>query len=211
MSNGRPHSGTAIVLVKMTCPTPALAANPAHGAQPPSEWITRFAHLVRPGGTVLDLACGLGRHTRLFQALNHVVTSVDKSHEAIQSIADIAETMEADIEAGPWPLAGRSFDAVVVTHYLWRPLWPLILASVKPGGILLYETFALGNEAYGKPSRPDFLLAPGELLQVCQGWTVAAYEHGVLRQPDRVVQRIAALRPAGSASASAPAPVALQA
>ncbi|MEG0052332.1 MAG: class I SAM-dependent methyltransferase [Comamonas sp.] len=188
----------------MICPTPAVAATPAHGAQAPSEWITRFAHLVRPGGTVLDLACGLGRHTRLFHASNHAVTSVDQSHEAIQSVANIANAIEADIEAGPWPLAGRSFDAVVVTNYLWRPLWPLILASVKPGGVLLYETFAQGNEAYGKPSRPDFLLAPGELLQVCQGWTVAAYEHGVLHQPDRVVQRIAAIRPAESATDPAP-------
>jgi hypothetical protein len=87
---------------------------------------------------------------------------------------------------------------VVVTNYLWRPLWPQILDSVAPGGVLLYETFGQGNEA-GKPSRPDFLLAPGELLQVCTGWQVVAYECGQLRQPDRVVQRIAAIRPAGSA------------
>ena len=169
--------------------------NAAHGAQAPSAWITRFAHLVRPQGTVLDLACGMGRHTRYFFASNHALTSVDKSQEATQSIADIAETITADIENGPWPLTGRSFDGVVITNYLWRPLWPQILDSVKPGGVLLYETFGQGNEAFGKPSRPDFLLAPGELLQVCAGWSIVAYEHGVLRQPDRVVQRIAAIKP----------------
>ncbi|MEG0938177.1 MAG: class I SAM-dependent methyltransferase [Comamonas sp.] len=169
--------------------------NAAHGAQAPSAWITRFAQLVRPQGTVLDLACGMGRHTRYFSTSNHVLTSVDKAQEATQSVADIAETITADIENAPWPLTGRSFDGVVITNYLWRPLWPQILDSVKPGGVLLYETFGQGNEAFGKPSRPDFLLAPGELLQVCAGWTIVAYEHGQLRQPDRVVQRIAAIKP----------------
>lgn len=180
-----------------------IAAN--HGAQAPSEWIARFAHLVRPRGQVLDLACGMGRHTRFFSALNHALTSIDKAPEATQSVADIAEVITADIENGPWPLQGSSFDAVVVTNYLWRPLWPQILASVKPGGVLLYETFGQGNEAYGKPSRPDFLLAPGELLQVCAGWTMVAYEHGLLRQPDRVVQRITAIRPEGTTTYPTPA------
>lgn len=145
----------------------------------------------------------MGRHTRYFSETNHALTSVDKSQEATQSIADIAETITADIENGPWPLTGRSFDGVVITNYLWRPLWPQILASVKPGGVLLYETFGQGNEAYGKPSRPDFLLLPGELLQVCAGWVIVAYEHGVLRQPDRVVQRIAAIKPADPAATTA--------
>ena len=186
----------------MTCTTspiaPPLPSN--HGAQAASDWITRFAHLVQPQGSVLDLACGMGRHTRFFHASNHALTSVDKAPEATQSIANIAEAITADIENGPWPLTGRSFDGVVITNYLWRPLWPQILASVKPGGVLLYETFGQGNEAYGKPSRPDFLLAPGELLQVCAGWTIVAYEHGLLRQPERVVQRIAAIKPADSAA-----------
>ncbi|GGH64534.1 SAM-dependent methyltransferase [Comamonas phosphati] len=181
----------------MTRPQPAEAsALPhTHGAQAPSEWIARFAHLVRPGGSVLDIACGLGRHMRLFHAQNHAVTGIDKSLVAIESAAILGEAIQADIENHPWPLAGRSFDGVVVTNYLWRPLWPQLLACVQPGGVLLYETFAQGNEAYGKPSRPDFLLAPGELLEVCRGWTVVAYEHGVLGLPDRVVQRIAAIRP----------------
>lgn len=201
-------TGTAIVFGKMTCNLlPQAPASPpsSHGAQAPSDWVSRFAHLVAPQGSVLDLACGMGRHTRFLSALNHTLTSVDKAPEATRSVADIAETITADIENNAWPLTGRSFDGVVVTNYLWRPLWPLILASVKPGGVLLYETFAQGNEAYGKPSRPDFLLAPGELLQVCAGWNIVAYEHGLLEQPARVVQRIAAIRPDGAAAPAVPA------
>ena len=189
--------------------TPALAPTlpSAHGAQAPSSWITRFAHLARPQGQVLDIACGLGRHMRLFHAQNHQVTGIDQAQAAIDAVANLGQAIQADIENGPWPLPGQQFDTVVVTNYLWRPLWSQILDSVKPGGLLLYETFAQGNEAFGKPSRPDFLLAPGELLKVCKGWTVVAYEHGQLRQPERVVQRIAALKP-GADSAH---PVLLQA
>lgn len=144
------------------------------------------------GGAVLDVACGLGRHMRWFHERNHPVTGVDRSQEAIESVAHLGEAIQADIESGPWPLTGRRFAGVVVTNYLWRPLWPQILASVAPGGVLLYETFADGNAAFGKPSRPDFLLKAGELLQVCSGWHIMAYEHGLLPQPDRMVQRIAA-------------------
>ena len=181
----------------MISSTPALAATlpDSHGAQAPSQWIARFAHLVRPQGQVLDIACGLGRHMRLFHAKNHDVTGIDKAQAAIDAVANLGPAIQADIENGPWPLPGQQFDAVVVTNYLWRPLWPQILDSVKPGGLLLYETFAQGNEAFGKPSRADFLLAPGELLQVCNGWQIIAYEHGQLRQPERVVQRIAAIKP----------------
>jgi hypothetical protein len=100
----------------------------------------------------------------------------------------------ADIEAGPWPLPGRRFDAVLVTNYLWRPLLPLIIDSVATGGVLLYETFADGQQTVGRPSRPDFLLQPGELLAACAGLHVVAYEHGFLPQPDRYVQRIVAIR-----------------
>lgn len=152
---------------------------------------------------MLDVACGLGRHMQLFHAQNHAVTGIDKAQDAIDSAANLGEAIQADIENHPWPLTTRNFDGVVVTNYLWRPLWAQILASVRPGGVLLYETFAQGNEAYGKPSRPDFLLAPGELLEVCRGWTVVAYEHGVLDQPDRVVQRIAAIRPGETEAAPA--------
>jgi SAM-dependent methyltransferase len=153
---------------------------------------------VPEGGTVLDVACGAGRHMRWFSERNHPVTGVDQAQAAIEAVAPMGEAIQADIENGPWPLPGRQFGAVVVTNYLWRPLWPALLDSVAPGGVLLYETFAQGNEAFGKPSRPDFLLAPGELLQSCAGWYIAAYEHGLLREPDRVVQRIAALRPDGT-------------
>ena len=186
----------------MISSTPALAATlpDSHGAQAPSQWIARFAHLVRPQGQVLDIACGLGRHMRLFHAKNHDVTGIDKAQAAIDAVANLGPAIQADIENGPWPLPGQQFDAVVVTNYLWRPLWPQILDSVKPGGLLLYETFAQGNEAFGKPSRADFLLAPGELLQVCNGWQIIAYEHGQLRQPERVVQRIAAIKPAAENS-----------
>ena len=186
----------------MISSTPALAATlpDSHGAQAPSQWIARFAHLVRPQGQVLDIACGLGRHMRMFHAKHNGVTGIDKAQAAIDAVANLGPAIQADIENDPWPLSGQQFDAVVVTNYLWRPLWPQILDSVKPGGLLLYETFAQGNEAFGKPSRADFLLAPGELLQVCNGWQIIAYEHGQLRQPERVVQRIAAIKPAAENS-----------
>ena len=163
----------------------------------PSAWITRFSPLIPAAAQVLDLACGQGRHARYLQAQGQRVTGVDRDGAALQALqADTAgEWLLADIENGPWPLDGRAFDAVVVTNYLWRPLWPHILGSVAPGGLLLYETFAQGNEAFGKPSRPDFLLAPGELLQACAGWHIVAYEHGQLGEPDCMVQHIAALRP----------------
>lgn len=144
---------------------------------------------------MLDLACGSGRHLRWLAANGHAMTGVDRDAAALTGLQGLGELVCADIEDGPWPLAERQFGAAVVTNYLWRPLWPQILNSVQPGGVLLYETFGLGNAAFGKPSRPDFLLAPGELLQVCAGWDVVAYECGQLRQPDRVVQRIAAIRP----------------
>lgn len=165
-----------------------------HTSAAPSAWIERWRHLLPAGCSVLDLACGSGRHLRWLATNGHAMTGVDRDAAALAGLQGLGELVCADIENGPWPLAGRQFGAVVVTNYLWRPLWPQILDSVQPGGVLLYETFAQGNAAFGKPSRPDFLLAPGELLQVCAGWNVVAYECGQLRQPDRVVQRIAAIR-----------------
>lgn len=167
---------------------------------PPSPWIQRWTHLLPPGSTVLDVACGAGRHLGWLQAHGLHATGVDRDAQALvlARLQGAGELLCADIENGPWPLQGRQFGAVVVTNYLWRPLWPALLESVAPGGVLLYETFAQGNAAFGKPARPDFLLAPGELLQVCAGWHIVAYEDGLLHDPDRRVQRIAALRPGGA-------------
>ncbi len=169
--------------------------SPMHGTEASSPWIQRWTHLVPANGTVLDLACGGGRHARWFAARGHKVTAVDRDAAALATLQGVAETLEADIENGPWPLPGRQFDAVVVTNYLWRPLFPQILAAVAPGGVLLHETFAAGNETVGKPSRPDFLLAPGELLRAYGAeLRVVAFEDGFLDPPPRFLQRIAAVR-----------------
>ena len=162
----------------------------------PSAWVQRWSHLVPHGARVLDVACGSGRHVRWFAQRGCNVTGVDRNALATQPLRDVAEIVNADIEGGPWPFAARRFDAVVVTNYLWRPRLPDIVASVAPGGILLYETFAVGNETVGKPSNPDFLLRPGELLQAAQGLRVVAFEDGFEASPARFVQRIVALREA---------------
>jgi SAM-dependent methyltransferase len=181
--------------------SPASPAPLAHGQEAPSSWVQRWSHLVPVRGTVLDLACGHGRHMKWFASQGHPVTGVDRSPEAIAVVAAWGEAIVADIENGPWPLmqAGqvRQFDAVVVTNYLWRALFPLILESLAPGGVLIYETFASGNETVGKPSRPDFLLQPGELLRAFAPLRVVAYEDGFMAQPERFVQRIAAVKPQG--------------
>ena len=167
-----------------------------HGAlQAPSPWIVRWSHLVPPAGAVLDVACGAGRHMRWFADRGHPTTGVDRSEDAVQAASRHGRVLKADIEGGPWPFEGQRFAAVVVTNYLWRPRLPDIVAAVAPGGALLYETFAVGNETVGKPSRADFLLQPGELLAACAGLRVVAYEDGFLPSPDRFVQRIAAVRP----------------
>ena len=165
-----------------------------HAGLPPSDWIRRWSHLVPAGASVLDLACGQGRHMRWFFERNHPVTGVDKALEAIESVAHMGQAICADIEAGPWPLPGRRFGCVVVTNYLWRPLLPTIVDSVAPGGLLLYETFAQGNESVGRPARAEFLLRPGELLRACESLRIVAYEDGFLDGPARFVQRIAAIR-----------------
>jgi SAM-dependent methyltransferase len=169
-----------------------------HGSEAPSPWIARWAHLVPAGGAVLDLACGRGRHLRWFHERGHPVTGVDRDAEALRGLP--GETLVADIENGPWPLAGRQFAAVVVTNYLWRPLFPRILQALAPGGVLLHETFAQGNETVGRPARPDFLLAAGELLRAYPGLRVVAFEDGFLDAPPRFVQRIAAVREGVAAS-----------
>ena len=172
-----------------------------HGTGNPSPWIVRWTHLVPADGDVLDLACGGGRHVRWFAERGHAVTAVDRDSAALDTLGSIAETVEADIENGPWPLGDRQFAAVIVTNDLWRPLFALIAASVAPGGVLLHETFTQGNETVGKPSRPDFLLAPGELLAAYGELRTVAYEDGFLDAPPRFVQRIAAVRQAGGPAA----------
>lgn len=164
-----------------------------------SPWIVRWSHLLEPGATVLDVACGSGRHLTWFAGRAHPVTGVDRDIAQARQAAPTVELIEADIENGPWPLRAkgkiRTFGAVVVTNYLWRPLMDTVLASVAPGGVLLYETFAIGNASVGRPSRPDFLLRSRELLGTCAALEVVAYEQGYLQDPPRFVQRIAAIRP----------------
>lgn len=183
--------------------SPAQAPS-AHGTEPPSAWVQRWATLMAPGTTVLDVACGHGRHMRWLAQRGHPVTGVDRSPEAIAAVAGLGRAVQADIENGPWPFVGEAFGAVVVTHYLWRPLLPTLVASVAPGGVLLYETFASGNETVGRPARPDFLLQPGELLQVCADLRVVAYEDGFCTGPERFVQRVAAVREPRASGAQPP-------
>ncbi len=141
---------------------------------------------------------------RWFAEQKHVVTGVDRATDAVASAARFGRAVLADIEAGPWPFAGQTFDAVIVSHYLWRPRLGDIVAAVAPAGVLLYETFAVGNETLGKPSRADFLLRPGELLTACASLRVVAYEDGFLPAPERFVQRIAAVRLPGTRPVAAP-------
>lgn len=165
-----------------------------HGNENPSAWLQRWAHLIAPGSTVLDVACGAGRHMRHLAARGHHVTGVDRNPEAVALAQTCGPVTCADIENGPWPFPGQTFGCVVVTNYLWRQLFPTLISSVAPGGLLIYETFAAGNETVGKPSRPDFLLQPGELLTATQGLRTVAYEDGFEASPDRFVQRIVAVR-----------------
>jgi SAM-dependent methyltransferase len=178
--------------------TSALACAHAAGPELASQWVQRWSHLVR--GTVLDVACGQGRHLRWFAQRGHAVVGVDHSESALADVQlpqACCETLLADLETGPWPLPGRRFGAVVVTNYLWRPLMPRLLESLDPGGVLIYETFTEGHARLGRPSRPEFLLAPGELLQMCSGLRIIAFEEGYEPasngRPARCVQRIVAM------------------
>ena len=174
-----------------------------HESLVPSIWVQRWSHLVPSGASVLDVACGSGRHVRWFAQRGCRVTAVDRDEAALQPLRGIADIHVADIEAGPWPLAGQCFDAVIVTNYLWRELLPAIIASVADGGVLIYETFARGNETVGKPSSPQFLLRPGELLAAAGELKVVAFEDGFCVDPDRFVQRLVAARDCGAALAPA--------
>lgn len=170
----------------------------AHAGAAPSPWVARFAGLVPAGGGVLDLACGAGRHVRLFLDRGHPVTAVDIDPSRLAALGDRAglEVIAADLEGGAkWPLGARRFAGIVVTNYLHRPLLPAIVDAVAPGGALIYETFAAGNERFGKPRNPGHLLRPGELLEAVRGrLEVVAYENLEIGEPHpAVVQRIAAV------------------
>lgn len=166
----------------------------------PSRWIVRWSHLIAPGGTVLDVACGGGRHLRWLAAQGFRVSGVDRDAAALEPLRGLGRLVVADVENGPWPFTGERFDAVVVTNYLWRPLLPALRDALAERGVLLYETFERGHEAFGRPSNPAFLLRPGELIEACAGLEIVAYESGRLDEPPRRVQRIAARR--GSAEAA---------
>lgn len=191
-----------------------------HGTEAVSVWVARWSHLVPrdvAGGRVLDVACGAGRHLLYFLRQNRSVAGIDINKLAIESIANQlsneelvrCQLIDADIENGAWPLPGAQFAGVMVTNYLWRPLLPMIASSVAEGGVLIYETFSAGNETVGKPSRPDFLLQPGELLAFCsrEKLRVIAYEDGFQSDPDRFMQRVVAVREKSSSNSPARYPV----
>jgi SAM-dependent methyltransferase len=173
-----------------------------------SVWISRFAPLI-PAGEVLDLACGAGRHSRLLAKLDHSVLAVDRNPESLTLAAgEGITTQQVDLESGDeksrWPFAQNRFAGIVVTNYLFRPLFDSIIAGLAPNGVLLYETFAEGNEQFGKPSNPDFLLKNGELLEMASkhGLRVVAYESGYVETPKpAMVQRICLIKSNGSLSA----------
>jgi SAM-dependent methyltransferase len=153
----------------------------------------RWAHLIPAQAHVLDVACGSGRHMQYLQTKGFHVLGVDRDENELNSAKSFGEVLCADVENAVWPLTECQFDAVVVTNYLWRPSFTDVLASLKPHGVLIYETFAQGNETVGKPSREEFLLGHGELLQMCQHMRIVAYEDVFLISPDRYVQRIVAV------------------
>ena len=166
---------------------------------PPSPWVARHVDRIPQSGLVLDLACGSGRHTRLLAGCGYWVLAVDRNPAALAGLQGLAgvETAALDLEGDDWPLAGQRFTGIVVTNYLWRPRLADLLASLTPGGVLIYETFMLGNEVFGKPSNPDFLLQPGELrtLVAAAGLREIAFEEGYTASPKPAVcQAICAVR-----------------
>ncbi len=197
---------------EMTSDSPADTRTPAHAGRVaeatrrnrrlgPSPWVARFADRVPEGAPVLDLACGPGRHTRLFLARGHPVTAVDRDPGQLDVPASPRLTaIEADLEAPDgWRPAAGAFGGVVVTNYLHRPLFPALIAALAPGGVLIYETFAQGNERHGRPRNPAFLLRPGELLDIVGRdgrLSVIAFEDIEVSRPRPArIQRICAVSP----------------
>lgn len=174
---------------------PTVPELPHQGLEP-SPWVARWIRLLQANSLVLDVACGFGRHSRLVVQHGHRVVAVDRSDEALASVASLpgVRVAQADIEGGGWPLIGQRFDAVIVTNYLHRPLFPVLLGSVAEAGLLIYETFAKGNERFGRPSNPDYLLEPGELYDVvCPSLRVLGYEDVYVDHPKAaMVQRVCA-------------------
>jgi SAM-dependent methyltransferase len=162
-----------------------------HGIEEPSAWVVRWAPLITHG-TVLDVACGSGRHAKYFLGRNLKVVAVDREPQVIPG----ASFVQADLEGGkPWPFAGEQFEGIVVTNYLHRSLFPRLLEALAPGGVLLYETFMLGNERFGRPSNPEFLLRPGELREAFGELTEMGFEEGAVASPKAaVIQRLCAVR-----------------
>lgn len=177
----------------------------------PSPWVERFYSGIKGNGQVLDVACGAGRHFPLGLASGKTITGIDRDLAKARQFSGSLNLLliEADLEDGsPFPLRGNRYDGVIVTNYLWRPILPEIVAAVADDGLLIYETFGVGQEKYGRPSNPDFLLQPGELIAAVSGrLSVVAYEHMTLRHPERVVQRIAAVGPQHRWAGTEPASV----
>lgn len=184
----------------MTYSNVAVAESVRHGADAPSPWVRRHLPSLPRGGRVLDLACGYGRHARMLAAAGFMVEAVDRDHEALDSLRDLPgiDVRECDLEGGDWPYFEEQFDAIVVTRYLYRPRLDTLASLLRPGGVIVYETFMAGHERYGKPSNPDFLLEPWELLRWAtrSGLQSLAFEQGFIAQPGpAVLQRMVARRP----------------
>jgi SAM-dependent methyltransferase len=167
----------------------------------PSAWVRRFAQLIAAGGTVLDLACGYGRHARFLEDSGRRVVAVDRDAQALAGLAGRAgiRVLQADIENGDWPCGAQCFAGIVVVNYLHRPLFSRLVEALDEGGVLIYETFMSGNERFGRPSNPDFLLRPDELLDVFgKRLRVVAFEQGEVAQPQpAMLQRLCAVKGGG--------------
>ena len=175
-----------------------------HDLSAPSDWIVRFAPLIKPQAKILDIATGSGRHALWLADQGYQITAIDRDLSGLKAYLDAdqqrttnIELIEADLETDTvWPLGKRQFDAIIITNYLHRPLFPAIRNVMTSSGVLLYETFALGNEAYGRPSNPDFLLKPGELIKTVRAnFDILGFEHGLRRIPSpAIIQRVAAVK-----------------